>query len=70
MVVTSVDTPGVVGFIGTTLGNARINVARVHLGMSGARAVSVWNLDQPLPTAVLEEVRRSPHVESALALQI
>jgi D-3-phosphoglycerate dehydrogenase len=70
MVVTSVDTPGVVGFIGTTLGNARINVARVHLGVSGARAVSVWNLDQPLPAAVLEEVRRSPHVESVLALQI
>jgi D-3-phosphoglycerate dehydrogenase len=70
MVVTSVDTPGVIGFIGTTLGNARINVARVHLGVSGARAVSVWNLDQPLPAAVLEEVRRSAHVESVLALQI
>jgi D-3-phosphoglycerate dehydrogenase len=70
MVVTSVDTPGVVGFIGTTLGNAGVNVARVNLGMAGTRAVSVWNLDQPLPAAVLDEVRRSSNVESVLALQV
>ncbi len=70
MVVTSIDTPGVIGFIGTTLGNARINVARVHLGLAGGRAVSVWNLDQPLPAALLDDVRRSPNVEAALALQV
>jgi D-3-phosphoglycerate dehydrogenase len=83
MVVTSVDTPGVIGFIGTTLGGAGINVARVQLGLVSqdggappsqvsprARAISVWNLDQPLPTAILEVVRRSPNVESALAVQI
>jgi D-3-phosphoglycerate dehydrogenase len=76
MVVTSVDTPGVIGFLGTTLGSAQINVSRVHLGLAShpqsprGRAISVWNLDQPLPSAVLEEVRRSPHVESALAVQI
>ncbi len=42
MVVTSVDTPGVIGFIGTTLGNARINVARVNMGLAGgARRLGV-----------------------------
>jgi D-3-phosphoglycerate dehydrogenase len=70
MVVTSIDTPGVIGYIGTTLGNAGINVARVHLGLTDGRAISVWNLDQPLPAALLEQLRRSPHVETAVTVQI
>jgi D-3-phosphoglycerate dehydrogenase len=71
MVVTSVDTPGVVGFLGTTLGAARVNIAGVHLGMAGGgRAVSVWSLDQPIPPAVIEEVRRSPNVDTALSFQV
>ena len=82
LVVTSVDMPGVVGFLGTTLGSAQINVARVQLGLAGPtrdgaasppggrHAVSVWNLDQPIPPAVLEAVRRSPNVRRALAIQV
>ena len=71
LVVTSIDTPGVVGFLGTTLGNARINVARVYLGMAGGgRAVSIWNLDQSMPAALLDEVRRSANVSTALAIQV
>jgi len=71
LVVTSVDTPGVVGFLGTTLGTASVNIARVHLGVAGGgAAVSVWSLDQPIPPAVLDEVRRSPNVRTALAIQL
>src|SRR6185503_1368577 len=36
LVVASLDKPGVIGFIGTTLGNAGVNIARVHLGKQGA----------------------------------
>jgi len=71
LVVTSLDKPGVIGFIGTTLGNAAINVARVHLGQAGGgRAVSVWNLEAEIPAGVLEEVRRSPNVSIARAIRI
>jgi D-3-phosphoglycerate dehydrogenase len=71
LVVVSVDKPGVIGFLGTTLGNANVNVARVHLGLTGpGDAISVWNLDQNIPPAVLEEVRRSPNVHTATALEI
>lgn len=66
LVVTSIDRPGVIGFLGTTLGDNRINVARVHLGLAeGGRAASVWNLDAPLPEDVLEQVRQSPDITSA-----
>lgn len=70
LVVTSVDRPGVIGFLGTTLGRAQVNVARVHLGVTAAGAISVWNLDHDVPPQVLEEVRASPDVKSAVAIQI
>ncbi|MFT3766568.1 MAG: phosphoglycerate dehydrogenase [Minicystis sp.] len=71
LVVISLDKPGVLGFIGTTLGGAAVNVARVHLGASGkGRAISVWNLDDELPAGALDEVRRSPNVSSAIPIRI
>lgn len=71
MVVQSLDRPGVIGFIGTTLGAAQINVARVHLGVAGnGRAISVWNLDGDVPERVLDEVRRSTSVQAARAIRI
>jgi D-3-phosphoglycerate dehydrogenase len=68
LVVTSIDKPGVIGFLGTTLGNASVNIARVYLGVADGGAISVWNLDQEIPPAVLDEVRRSPNVSSAIAI--
>lgn len=73
LVVTSIDKPGVIGFLGTTLGAASVNIARVHLGVvsgGGGRAISVWNLDDEIPPATLEAVRRSPNVTSALAIRV
>jgi D-3-phosphoglycerate dehydrogenase len=71
LVVTSVNRPGVIGFLGTALGNAGINVARVQLGVAGpGGAVSVWNLDDALPGPVLEELARSADVKRVLAIQV
>jgi hypothetical protein len=71
LVVTSLDKPGVIGFLGTTLGRAQVNISRVYLGIAGAGgAVSVWNLDQDIPAPVLDEVRASPNVQSALAIRV
>ncbi len=71
LVVLSVDKPGVIGFLGTAFGNASVNVTRVHLGLAGAGdAISVWNLSQAIPPSVLDEVRRSPNVRSALAIEV
>lgn len=71
LVMTNLDTPGVIGFIGTTLGNAGVNIARVHLGVvKSGGSVSVWNLDTDAPAAVVEELRRSPNVQSAVAIRV
>jgi D-3-phosphoglycerate dehydrogenase len=71
LVVSSVDKPGVIGFLGTVLGNNAINVASVHLGKSSAgQALSVWNLDDPVPPKVLVEVRASQNVLRAVAIEL
>jgi D-3-phosphoglycerate dehydrogenase len=71
LIVTSLDKPGVIGFLGTTLGNASVNVSRVHLGLaSEGRAISLWNLDQEIPEDVLEAIRRSPNVSKAVVVHV
>jgi D-3-phosphoglycerate dehydrogenase len=69
LVVTSVDRPGVIGFLGSTLGDAGVNIARVHLGIAGkGRAISIWNLDAELPSASLEAVRKSANISTAVSI--
>jgi D-3-phosphoglycerate dehydrogenase len=71
LVVASHDVPGVIGFLGSTLGDAKINIAAVHLGKSSAgHALSLWNLDDELPAPVLEKVRASSNVMRALVLRL
>lgn len=71
LVVTHFDRPGVIGFLGTTLGKAGVNVARVNVGLAGGgRVVSMWNLDQDVPSEVLAELRRSEHISSAVTLTV
>ncbi|HID12064.1 MAG TPA: phosphoglycerate dehydrogenase [Candidatus Latescibacteria bacterium] len=58
------DVPGVIGRIGTLLGSHGINIARMSWGREqpGGKAVTVLNLDQPVPDEVLEEIKAQPHI--------
>ena len=49
------DVPGVIGFIGTTLGDHDVNIAGMFNGREviGGEALSVYNLDDPLSDEVL-----------------
>jgi D-3-phosphoglycerate dehydrogenase len=74
-VVINVDKPGVIGVIGTALGNAGVNIAGVHLSVAGAGAgaggaASVWSLDSAIPAGVLAELRLSPNVSSAIPIRV
>ncbi|MBI4508175.1 MAG: phosphoglycerate dehydrogenase [Deltaproteobacteria bacterium] len=61
------DRPGVIGHVGTVLGQKGINVARLHVGLDKTKGTSVqlWNVDAELPSALLEEIRRQPNIVSA-----
>jgi len=61
------DVPGVVGRVGTFLGEKGINIAGLQLGRRevGGTAVSLINVDNPVPEAVLAQLGRLPHITAA-----
>jgi D-3-phosphoglycerate dehydrogenase len=66
------DRPGVVGRVGTLLGDARINIKRMQLGLhlSNGQALQLLSVD-PTPSAQdLEAVRALPGIEMALLLDL
>jgi D-3-phosphoglycerate dehydrogenase len=58
------DTPGVIGRIGTTLGNAHVNIAGFHLGRMAPHetAISIVNVDTAVPPDVLDAIRAFPNL--------
>jgi len=66
------DVPGVIGRIGTLFGGHGINIAGMQLGRErpGGRAVSILNLDSPVPDTVLAELRALPHIRSATLVRL
>jgi D-3-phosphoglycerate dehydrogenase len=59
LVLTNVDRPGVVGFVGTILGASNINIAGYEVGRrnAGGEAVSILTVDEVVPAKVLEAIR-------------
>ena len=54
----NMDKPGVIGKVGSILGESRINVAGFYLGRESyqGNAVGFVSLDSRIPEAVLEEI--------------
>ncbi len=67
---TNEDKPGLIGALGSLLGNNGVNVATFHLGRAaaGGDAIALIGVDQPLDETVLTAVRALPHVGQAQAL--
>lgn len=61
------DVPGVVGRIGTFLGEKGINIAGLQLGRreAGGTAVSLISVDGPVPDPVLAQIGKLPNVTAA-----
>ena len=64
------DAPGFIGRLGTTLGEAGINIGTFHLGRraAGGEAVLLLSVDQPVD-ASLPKVRNLPGVRTVRALE-
>ena len=72
LVFANLDVPGVIGRIGTLCGRHGINIAGMQLGRErrGGRAVSILNLDDPMPPAVLDEIRAMPDIVLAKLVKL
>ena len=66
------DKPGVIGNIGTTLGENNINIARLHLSREqvDGQALVVISTDSLLPENVLKKMRDLPNVISVTQIEM
>ncbi|MBT6400866.1 MAG: phosphoglycerate dehydrogenase [Verrucomicrobia bacterium] len=64
LVVKNDDRPGMVGLIGTELGNAKANIANLSLGRNSSEgsALTVIELDAPLESSVMSTIRKTEGV--------
>jgi D-3-phosphoglycerate dehydrogenase / 2-oxoglutarate reductase len=72
LVFSNQDTPGVIGRIGTILGNNRINIAGMQLGRVAPHgmAVAVVNVDSTIPADILHEIRLLPNIMYAKLVEL
>jgi D-3-phosphoglycerate dehydrogenase len=66
------DVPGVVGAVGTILGNNGINIAGMELGRSqkGGNAISFTHVDEAVGKKALDELRALPQIVSATLVKL
>jgi D-3-phosphoglycerate dehydrogenase len=66
------DVPGVVGAVGTILGNNGINIAGMELGRGekGGHAISFTHVDEAVSKKALDELRALPQIVSATLVKL
>ena len=66
------DRPGIIGKVGTLLGDNGINIAGMHVGREseGRGAVMVLKLDTIMPETLLEQIRQIDGMETAKLVQL
>ncbi len=72
LVLENIDKPGVIGGIGTLLGDSGINIARMAFGREkpGGRAISVIGIDTPATAEILSRIKKLPNVLSVKQVRL
>ncbi len=66
------DKPGIIGQIGTILGQHKINIAGMTLGRTkaGGDAMTVLNVDEQISDEVIKQIRSAKHVIDAKVIKL
>ena len=72
LVMRNYDVPGVIGKVGTILGEGGVNIGRFHLGRRerGGEAIAVIEVDAPLSRDTLQSLRSLEQVISAQPIEL
>jgi D-3-phosphoglycerate dehydrogenase len=72
LLVKNEDTPGIIGQVGTLLGDRRVNIARMNVGRKpgSGRAVMLIEVDGEVPADVLSEVLAISGVRDARSVHL
>ena len=66
------DVPGMIGKVGTILGDAKVNIAQMQVSRNeiGGKAIMVLTIDKPVESQTLDLLRASPGIASVRLLTI
>lgn len=68
------DVPGLIGFMGTTMGKYGVNIAGMSVGREadkpGGEAIGVVNLDSTPPAEALEQLKANPNILSVSLVKL
>jgi D-3-phosphoglycerate dehydrogenase len=66
------DKPGMIGAVGTLLGDRRVNIAGMNVGREkvGGRALMVLMVDDPIGLELMDQMRAIPGMERAQLVQL
>lgn len=72
LLVNNRDVPGIVGRVGTILGDNKINIAGMTFGRDtpGGQAMTLLNIDSSVPDSVLQEIKRAPNILDAKLIKL
>jgi D-3-phosphoglycerate dehydrogenase len=66
------DRPGIIGKVGTLLGDAGVNIAGMHVGREGlgAKALMILRIDEVAPDSLIQDLRKIDGLESVVQVQL
>ena len=72
LVTQHVDRPGMIGLVGTLLGEADINISSMQVGRKTRRgeALMLLSVDEPVPPAVVEHIRHAASVATIKVIKL
>jgi len=72
LLLNNADKPGIVGLLGTLLGQHQVNIASMSLGRdtAGGQALTVLSLDSAPPPAVLEELKKDHDISNVKVVSL
>jgi len=72
LVIQNWDRPGIIGNLGTLLGKHNINIAAMTFGREKPQgmAISVLNVDSPVPLDILEKIKKLDNILSVKTIKI
>ena len=72
LVTQHVDQPGMIGLVGTLLGQADINISSMQVGRRAPRgeALMLLSVDEPVPSSVVERIREAGKMPSIRVIKL
>ena len=72
LVILNDDKPGVIGFVGSKLGEANINISRMQVGLpkQGTTAAALWAVTTPVGAETLASIQSVDSVRSAFSVRL